>query len=125
MKKFVAVLFALCLAACASTQVVTEKSAPQVDNTKIETGPIARAEAEAGGVKIILYDTPCTSAAVLGHLKPEVTSFFQRAQVATNEGRTLDACYRNYPEQSAIFLMDEDGDYGAISMTVFHPHQPL
>lgn len=122
MKKLIAVLFALCLTACAVVPGVPQS--PQVENTEVVNGPIPTAKAELDGLTVILYDTACADDAVLAHLRPEVRAFFQRAQIVTN-GAPLEACYRNYPEQGAVFIMDAEGDYGALGMDLFTPHQPL
>jgi hypothetical protein len=124
MKKLVAVLFAafaLTIAACATTG---PDSAP-AENTIITHGPTPVATASMGDMTIALYDTPCTDATVIGFLKPEVVQYFQRATVFTAEHVNIEACYRNYTTDGAIFLMDSDGNYGGISMTQFTRHQPL
>lgn len=66
------------------------------------------------GDMIVFKESPCTHATVLVLIKPEAHKSFKQAALRF-EGRLIAACWAEAPSNpDIIFLIDADGDGGAI-----------
>ena len=67
---------------------------------------------------ITLFDTACTSEAVLGHIPPMFRQHF-RSGAAVLEGKTYGFCWVVPVDQPVVVLVYEDGDQGMLPLAAF------
>lgn len=78
---------------------------------------------ETPDLTLRLFSTPCVAPAVLKQIKPELRERF-RAGNETDHGRDLELCWV-IADPETVFIVDEDGDSGAVPMAAFKPADVL
>lgn len=73
--------------------------------------------AKAPWGQVVIYDSPCTNAAVLKMLPAGASNIFKRAHVQ-HDGKGYAACWTEV-SPDALYLIDESGDQGPISKRAF------
>lgn len=69
---------------------------------------------------VVLHKTPCTDAASLSIIQPEMRPRFFAADL-TWKGTPLKACWAPLPDRAEVLMVDETGDYGMLPMSGFKP----
>lgn len=88
----------------------------------VHAAPIAMV-VEVEGLAIRLFNTPCVSPAVLAQLKPEVREKF-RAGNESDHGRPVELCWIQ-ADETTVYIVDADGDSGALPIAIFKPADVL